>query len=337
MLYFYFREYYVLWHIAMGGKNRAAVNAKIRLHVYVSKTQCMDEVSVNELYSFLIKMMDSEVSIKGFHSLLRTYKYAIMCRERTDGSLRGVMLMGVDKRELNGLKYTLIRLGLAFFQNYYSGGPLLYYVTAYHILKQLILHPLTPLFVVGKAFSYKSYLLMCNYCSLSYPRYDRETPQFAKEVINEFAKSCKSPSEEYDEETFVLKREKTRIRPGLVEVTEKELKNPNIKFFVERNPGWAKGHQLMLLGEFRWQDFGRMVWKSVMRAVRARRGPDRPKKRQRLTRLYSYQNEEFRRYSTTYSEMDVVGGRNDHVAEDDTENSGIYTEELYSYDIYKDL
>ena len=43
------------------------------------------------------------------------------------------------------------------FRKDYTGGPLLYATGLYYCLKQLVLHPRTPLFVLFKAFSYMSY------------------------------------------------------------------------------------------------------------------------------------------------------------------------------------
>ena len=328
LAFFYFREYFVLWHIATGGRSdKRGMSAKIRLHVYVCRTELLDEVSVNELYGFLVKMMDSDVGIRDFHSVVLSYNYAIICRERKDGSLRGVMLMGVDRRqEMGGVRYTLIRLGLSFFQNYYRGGPLLYYVMAYHVVKELLLHPLTPLFVVGKIFSYKSYVALCHNIARYYPRHGVATPDFARGVINRYGEAMKTPSEEYDKETFVLKRERTSLKEGVATPSHDDLHDPNIKFFVERNPGWVKGHQMICIGEVRWSDFFRFLWRMLRRAVRARRegaaGGDSVSRqrcqqkaaaaRRRYSRHYSFQSEEATRFATVYSEMDIGGWRNDH-------------------------
>ena len=356
LVHFYFREYYVLWNIAMGGASeRRALSAKMRLHVYVCKTELLDEVSVNELYSFLVKMMDSDVSIEAFHhSVLLSYKFAIIARDRKDGSLRGVTLMGIDRKELNGVKFTLIKLGLSFFQNYYRGGPLLYYVFAYHVLKELALHPLTPLYVIGKAFSHKSYSILCNNIARSYPRYDMVTTDFIKSLLNDFGMGVKSPSEEYDPETFVLKRERTSMKHGVAVLQPEDLKDPHIKFFVERNPGWVKGHQLMATGEVRWSDLINILWYSVARAIRARRegSARKPRKQSTFSRRYSFQCEKTTRYATVYSEMDMGGGRNDHhvttyhtaaqeAGEKEEEISGPRPQRTFSsvlsYDIYNDL
>lgn len=301
---FYFREYYVLWHIATGGRSdKRRMSTKIRLHVYVCKTELLDAVSVNELYGFLINMMDSDVSIREFHSVLLSYKFAIICRERKDGSLRGVTLMSIDKKEHNGVGYTLIRLGLSFFQNFYRGGPLLYFVLTYHAFKEMLLHPLTPLYVIGKSFSYKSYVAMCHNLSHAYPRYDKETPDFEHELINEYGLSVKSSREVYNAETFVLERERTAIKESVAPLSKESLNEPHIKFFVERNPGWMKGHQLIVLSAVKWSDVVRVIWRAVTRARRAR-GKSEDKRPEDKNQ---FQSEDSNRYITVYSEVDMGG------------------------------
>ena len=343
MAYLFFREYYVLWNIAVGGRaDRRDISAKIRLHVYVCKTNLMDEISVNELYSFLIKMMDSNVSIEEFHSVLLSYTYAIVCRERKDGSLRGVILLGLDRKEHKGIKYTLIKLGLSFFQNYYRGGPLMYYVIAYHVMKELVSHPFTPLYIVGKSFSYKSYVAMCKANSYAYPRYDRDTPEFEKELINEYGESVKAPNEVYNPDTFILERERTAMKEGVAVLSDSALRDPHIKFFNERNPGWTKGHQLIVLGRMRWLDVFRTIWKVVRKVKVARKegvASNRPQRRKVLERRITFQSEIAESYRTVYSEVDMGGGSTDYTISPDGA-AEIYDQEspeLHSYDIYDDL
>ena len=297
----------MLWNISKGATSkRRSISAKIRLHVYVCETHLLDEVSVNELYTFLIKMMDSDVTIRQFHTVLLSYSYALIFRERKDGSLRGVTLLNVSRRK-HGKNYTLLQIGLSFFQNYYRGGPMLYYVVAYHILKELILHPFTPLYIIGKAFSYKSYVVLCHTLPLAYPRYDAETPEFEKGIINEFGTSVKLLNEVYDEEMFVLKRERTSMKEGVAVLTPESLNDPHIKFFVERNPGWRKGHQLITMGLVRWSDFLRLLWRALGRTWRAKRERVSSQKKVKLTRRFSFQNRTLNRYATDYSEVDAGG------------------------------
>ena len=323
-LYRIFREYFVLWNVAIGARqDRRNISAKVRLHAYVCKTVLLDEVSVNELYRFLMTMIDTEVDINQFHKLLLSYKYAITCRERKDGSLRGVFFLDVGPREHDGQSYTLIRIGLSFFENFYRGGPLLYYVVAYHVLVELLRHPKTPLYITGKAFSYKSYLAGVNTFREVYPRFDAETPPFIKKIIDSYALSVKHAGEEYDSETCVLKRELSHMKESVAPISPTDLSNPHIQFFNRQNPGWHKGHQLIMVAKITWRDLLCLFFKGMGRNMgvgsrtsggRGENQVDSSKQKSsakspklKYTRQFTFQCETTSRFATSYSEMDVCG------------------------------
>lgn len=50
-------------------------------------------------------------------------------------------------------------MGLALFHRNYRGGSLVFMAVLYHAGKHLLLHPFTPVYIIGKAFSYMSYLV----------------------------------------------------------------------------------------------------------------------------------------------------------------------------------
>lgn len=326
LLYSFFREYFVLWHVAMGAMpdRRRAVSTKTRLHLYMCETHLLDEVAVNELFTFMGKMAETDYSIKQFHSILLSYGLAVLCRERTDGSLRGVALLSVEKKETKtGYKYTIIRLGASFYHIFYRGGPYFYYATMYLILKELILHPLTPLYVVSKPFSHKSYVTMCNALPRLHPRHDREMPDLTRTIIDDYAITNKSPNEEYDSERFVLKREKSTLKQGVVTISEVDLKDPHIKFFAEQNPGWDKGHMLIVAGEVGWRDLFRMLWIALSKVKRARGGGAKPRgRKKKLLKRYSFQNETAMKYATLCSVSDVPTINKDNHSNESSQDEG---------------
>ena len=71
----------------------------------------------------------------------------------------------------------------------------------------------------------------------SYPRYDRETPEHFKNILNEFARSELHSGDSYDEETNVFKQQQTILQENLAAISERDLQNPHINFFAKRNPG----------------------------------------------------------------------------------------------------
>ena len=313
------RDYFVLWQIAFGAHpSRRVIGKTMRQHAYVCATHLLDDVSINELYEFCKTMIQSDITIESFHKVVLGYTYAVMCRERIDGSLRGIYLMGIEHKEDNGEKYTLIKIGLALVKNCYRGGPLMYYVFLWHALRELVLHPRTPIYLMGKAFSYLSYIALFRFLEEVYPRYDRKTPERERNLMNQFANDVRMGNESYDPDTFVLKRELSNLKSHVAPITESDLENPHIRFFAKSNPGWQSGHCLFFIAKVSLSDALSILWKSIKRARRGRKnstvGPVRPT---RYSRALSFQEEAARRYVIKHCELDLMGNmlhRKDSIA-----------------------
>ena len=295
----------MLWNIATDGRpGRRKMNAKMRLYMFVITTDLLDECSLTEIYSFLISMVDNQDSnIQEFHKLALSYTYAILYRERNDGSLRGVTFVGIDRKQQdNGKSYTVIRIGLTFFQLKYRGGPYLYTISAYLFFRELIMHPLTPLYFFGKPYSYKSYCVIAHNFKYVYPRYDLETPDFLRDMINDYGLKMKLPNETYNMDTFVLERERSKMKTFVAILDEESHKDPHIRFFVKRNPGWILGHQLMTVALVKWIDFFRVILKATLRA---KQGKKNGKKKPECMKRLSNKSESFNMCSNG-REMDAL-------------------------------
>lgn len=269
-LYSITKDYFILWQIATGGYANNAGSPKLRLHAYVCSTSRLDKHSVREISCFLRSMVDFRYTDEELHSILLKYDHVVFCREKRDGSMRGMLLMKVERRQKeNGGMYTLMRLGSGFMQAGYQGGPLLYYVLSCRLLKELILHPYTPLYIIGKTFGYKSYLAFATTVKNFYPRYNTTTPSFEKRLLDNYAESMRFSGESYNQEG-VIEREGVMLKENVSPISNEDLNNPHIQFFQEHNPGWRKGHQLCILAKVTWGDVIRgLSRKTLMRHLNA--------------------------------------------------------------------
>ena len=114
---------------------------------------------------------------------------------------------------------------------------------------ELILHPFTPVYLIVKASTYKSYLLS-TIMSESHPRYDRESPEEYKRVAEDFVRSVQAPGDEYDRDTFVLRRRVGVANEHLAPISERDLQNPHINFFNQRNSGWREVRSIFTHHQF---------------------------------------------------------------------------------------
>ena len=66
-------------------------------------------------------------------------------------------------------------------------------------------------------------------------------------------------------DAFILEREKINmINYPAIEYKD-ALKDNHIKFFVDSNPGWIKGNQLIIIGLVKWPDIFRSILKTLLR------------------------------------------------------------------------
>lgn len=111
-------------------------------------------------------------------------------------------------------------------------------------------------FLISKG--YKTYLLMTNNFPTHWPRFDRSTPKFEREVIRRFAEHLypgrvvdRSPAafSERAGDVSVLKFDEGApcLRESVAPIREDLLKFSNVRFFESANPDWRNGHELCCL------------------------------------------------------------------------------------------
>jgi len=104
-----------------------------------------------------------------------------------------------------------------------------------------------PLYWLLISSGYKTYRFLPTFFKEFYPRYDQPIPPEIQDVIHHLARE-RFGSEYYPESGIVRFAEgATPLRDGVAEITERRLKDPHIAFFVERNPGHARGDELVCL------------------------------------------------------------------------------------------
>lgn len=94
---------------------------------------------------------------------------------------------------------------------------------------------------------YKTYRMLPTFFNTFYPNYKEETPKVIKDIIDAFGKYYSS--EEYDEKTGVVcyRGIKDRLKEHVADITDARLRNKNIAFFVEKNPDYIKGNDIVCI------------------------------------------------------------------------------------------
>jgi hypothetical protein len=108
-----------------------------------------------------------------------------------------------------------------------------------------------PLYWLLISSGYKTYRFLSVFFRDFYPRYDRPTPPEVQATLHQLAGERFGP--DYDRASGIVRFAEgaTPLRPGVAEVNERRLKNPHVAFFCARNPGHARGDELVCLARIR--------------------------------------------------------------------------------------
>ncbi len=92
---------------------------------------------------------------------------------------------------------------------------------------------------------YKTYRFLPVFFKHFYPRYDKSVPDSVKELMNVAAKA--KYGDDYDPLTgrVIFSHSGERLKKGVADVTKERLKSPHVRFFVESNPNYACGEELV--------------------------------------------------------------------------------------------
>ncbi|XP_065900265.1 uncharacterized protein [Dysidea avara] len=211
------------------------------------------------------KFLKTELSPADFQKTLLTYDDLVLGRRRRDKAIVAMTVFGAEIDVVDGKQYNLLRIGLAFVDEEYQSGIFFPVVTAYASLRELLLHPDIPLYNVAKCFTYKSYLGAMRQ-DRAYPRYNKVTPDWERKIIIKYGKRYETETAKFCEETFVVKRQHTKVQDNIADISHKHMANPHIKFYCSQNPGWTKGHSLITIALCTWNDVGESFKKAVTRS-----------------------------------------------------------------------
>jgi hypothetical protein len=111
-------------------------------------------------------------------------------------------------------------------------------------------HPDSELYWLLTSKGYKTYRFLPVFFHEFFPCYTAETPAFEKALLESVG--ARRFGERFDAASGVLRAEPgaQRLREGIAEIDERHLRDPHVAFFQQRNPGHARGDELVCLARF---------------------------------------------------------------------------------------
>jgi hypothetical protein len=109
---------------------------------------------------------------------------------------------------------------------------------------------------------FRTYRLLPVFWRQFYPRYDAPTPDREQILLNGLAAERLGPCFRKEQGLVQFARPQV-LREGLHDIGPGRLNEPHVAFFLQRNPGWCRGDELVCLTEISFDNLtaaGRRMW-----------------------------------------------------------------------------
>ena len=219
-----------------------------------------------KMFSIYEKYYENSSREKFEKDLLNKDKVIIL-KSQGDNEIQGFSTLKHINLVLNsGKKVRGIFSGDTIIEKKFWGDKALNLAFSFYLLKEKYKKPSEPLywFLISKGF--KTYLLLANNFPEYYPSPEAKTPKEMEEVMDEF--SMQNYPDAYNPETKTLcfGNNYDSLKKTVAPVDEELLSRYHkIKFFLEKNPNWEKGEELVCLGIFDWKVLATSIYKAFLK------------------------------------------------------------------------
>jgi hypothetical protein len=187
----------------------------------------------------------------------------ILLRDNQDQQIQGFSTLMVLEGLVGGNTVKALFSGDTIIEETYWGDSRLEHLWGRYAFSLIDKNSNTPLFWFLMSKGYKTYRFLPVFFNDFYPRYDRPTPAYEQEVMDTFARKKFPLNYDAKRGLIVFDGQKDRLKQGLADIDERRMRDPNIRYFIERNPGWQKGDELCCITPLRKTNFNRMALRMI--------------------------------------------------------------------------
>jgi hypothetical protein len=216
-----------------------------RLTSEVVSIDALHPTAVDEMWRVFSKYY-ADVSREAFERDLFEKDDVILLLDSGDASLQGFSTLKVYRRAIDGRPFIAVFSGDTIVEHAYWGQTALQRSFFRYVVKVKLLNPHRAVYWYLISKGYKTYLLLSRNFASFYPRHDRETPAFEQSILDLL--SVDKFGDAYQDGVLRFPICQGRLRQGVAPVDTALLEQPDIHFFVTKNPGHAKGEELCCLG-----------------------------------------------------------------------------------------
>jgi hypothetical protein len=214
------------------------------------------------MYNLMSENYDG-VSINSFEKDLSEKADAILLSDNESNQIHGFSTLMILEERVRGVKTKVLFSGDTIIDKKYWGDTELEHHWGKYAFSLIDKNPNMPLFWFLMSKGYKTYKFLPVFFNEFYPRHDKLTPDYEQEILDTFAKK-KYPLG-YNPLTGLVKIEgnKDRLKQGVADIDERRLKDPHIRYFLQKNPHWFKGDELCCIMPLKKDNFNKMALRVI--------------------------------------------------------------------------
>lgn len=214
----------------------------------VIRVQDLSQADIQQMF-MLMQLYYDNIKYEIFFKDLQEKHWVIVVRNKEEKIAGFSTLLLIDMDHIrNPLPVKLLFSGDTVLHRDYWGN--MYIPLAWGRFCTLTLPTLYPehmIFWILISKGYKTYRYMPSLTRMFFPRYDIPTPAFEQSLMHAFGE-LKYPGR-YDPALGIIHNDGSTdlVKKGVAELKEKHLKDPHLRYFADKNPGYLKGDELVCI------------------------------------------------------------------------------------------
>jgi hypothetical protein len=177
---------------------------------------------------------------------LNEHQRIILFRSRDERALIGMASVDLYPAMFRGRRLAVLFTSHVVILEQYRGHNLIQRAGLRLFLEARLRFLFRPIYWFFDTFSYKSYLLLPRNFREFWPRFDRETPEWERALMDQLAAQTYGAAWR-PAQGIAARSGRKRLRPDAAPLEEKLAGIPEIEFYVRANPGHAEGDMLVCL------------------------------------------------------------------------------------------
>lgn len=241
----------------------------IRLRIFHTPTQDLSAAKLQELWDIYSPHHNTERA--EFEARITQKMDFVTCyQNKKTGELLGMTAVRMDTVTLSdGTKVYTVYSGMSYISPACRGMRLLPRTLARYGTRLKLRHPFGNVWLWSDAISYKPYVLSARSARTLYPSRNTETPPRVKEFMDWVG--TKYYGTQYNAKMGTVRKAFNRLKDHVAPITEKELADPDIRFFAERNPGYQNGDGLLNVIPLSWGNMATSTLRAIQKSIKKRK------------------------------------------------------------------